>query len=809
MGRHCKWPSLWGRPPISILVSFRRYFSALRRRKARRRSVASMCKLPRFPDMTTIPKQYPADILPRPVLCYSTEKLASGFGGFPLIAQHRTTMAQTAIPFAGDVLDQSVLATAQGTAAFAHVIRFFNQTFAVGDAASSPGIRRARISKDIKIGASSCLLFEGGTNSGDVFGMDILPSLQPFLISPRNCSVMAVMRPTSSIARNQASTPALTKWTVLSLEAALPFQGSGKTTLGSAVIENCSPISSLVPGSRISGLPFPSGVIVLSIAPLPPPAVDTGTVTVFGATATQSFDLVSLFFTTPVITFYQNGDDSPGAFSTTDHAQFFYEPRHGPGCEIRPSVVSWTSRTDPAANDVIGQKSYQNETVQSSSQTTSRSDTIINGFIGRIGGSTAGGQNLCGDFWLGALLVWNVALTQAQRTIVADSLYRRFNIPERRSLRSAKSVTVIGDSIAMDYVTVGNYGWSKRLADQLPADVRFTNYAVPGSQVVASEGMPVYGYTEGMFPLSVARQMAYSKVAGKNVLIVLAGGNDMEHTVDYQYSIDPATDEVTIFRDSGALVNAAAGTNLLTFASVPLKLQAGAAVQNVTAPSSIPPGTIVASSTPTTVTLNTPIAAPGITAGDLIRFNSHDAAVGNRLLFLELPLDGLGAPTVPPLVTSAVYYVKQITATDKVKISATPSGAAIDIGGKFSGSFAVRQYPKTAEQIFGTPTTHGIQKIIADCHAASPNAKIYICTVLPRVGIQYDFILQDLNALIMGGGAGGYTPLDTYSLPAFSDHNVPPGNIGAGFFDSGHLNEVGSQALADYLYPIINTYLNS
>jgi lysophospholipase L1-like esterase len=750
--------------------------------------------------MTTA--RYPGDIFPPPALCWSTEKLVSGFGGFPMIVQNTSSMATTPIPFAGDTLDQAVLTTAIGANPFGRVGRLFNQIFGVGDAVSAAGIRAPRIAPGIKIGASSCLLFEGGTNSGDLYGLDILPSLQAFGIGAGACSVMAVLRPTSSIYRNQQSTPALSKGTILSLEAAIPFQGSGKTTLGSSIIENVTPIASLVPGSLISGLPFPSGVWVISISPTGP---DTANVEVFGSSALATFEIVSLLFTTPVISFYQNGDASPGSFAASDNIAVAFEPQTFSGCEIRPSVVSWTSNRSNTATDVVGMKSWQNELVQSSPVTIPRNDTIINGYIGRMGGSTAGGQNLCGDFWLAALLVWNRALSQAQRAIVADSLYRRFAINELRSIRSAKSVTVLGDSIAMDYVTLGNYGWSKRLADKFPNNVRCMNYAVAGSQVIASEGMPVYGYTEGMFPISVARQMSYSKVSGKNCLIILAGGNDMTNFVDYYYTALPATDEIAVYQRPGITQACPVGTNVLHFASVPLKLAVGAVVTADNG--SIPPSTTVVSSTDTTITLSANIIAPGLVNGDFTTIHAHNMEVGNRLLFLNVPI--VGVPTVTGITTNVVYYVKTITAIDRYKVSATPSGPVIDIGGTFSGQQDLRQYPKTAAEIFGTPTTHGLQKIVADTAAASPGAKVFICTVLPRVGLEYNFILQDLNALIMAGGAGGYQAVDSYSLPAFADQNVPPGHIGTGFADGGHLNETGSQALADFLFPIVNGYLNS
>src|SRR6185369_9113436 len=87
-----------------------------------------------------------------------------------------------------------------------------------------------------------------------------------------------------------------------------------------------------------------------------------------------------------------------------------------------------------------------------------------------------------------------------------------------------KNMVMVGDSICSGYNAFGTYGMLPRLQDQLPT-IRMGNYCVPGSQITASVGTPNYGYTAGMFPLSITPIFKYSKV--KNALFILDGGNDM------------------------------------------------------------------------------------------------------------------------------------------------------------------------------------------------------------------------------------------------------------------------------------------
>ena len=752
------------------------------------------------------PPHYPADIVPVPVACYANERLTSGFvGGVPMIVQKRTTSEQQAIPFAGDVLDQAALTTFLTGETYGRVTRFNNQMFSIGDAVAPTLIGKPpRIAPTLKIGVSSALLFQGGTEIGDVFGMDITPPIQQLGITAGDFTVMAVLRPTTSMFRNQQFANGLAEGTILSLDASIPFQHSGSTTIGSAVITNFTPSAGLVPGMLLNSPAFPAtGVTVLQVNAT---GENVAQVTVFGATAIATFATVSITSSNPIVRLSQQGDQSPGSFATDDHAAVSYHPQEFSGVEIRPVVACWTgNRTNP--NDVAGLKIWQNEIIRSSPLVSVRNEQIITGFIGKMGGSQAGGQSRSGDFWLAALLIWNRCLTQAQRTQVAASLYARYSILPVRSTRQAKSVTVTGDSISIDYVTLGNYGWSKRLADKFPNNIRFMNYGVPGSQVIASLGNPDYGYTEGMFPISVARQMSYSK-SGKNVLYIFGGGNDMTDFSDFNCTFDDPNDIVNPFFNSVAAADVAFG-NVLTLpvAAFPPDLSAGALVANLSNLPSIPGSAKVASADYLTglVTLDQPVT--GVQAGDIIRFVYHNLVEGGRVLFVTLPTDTLGNVLITGITTNKIYYAK-IVSSYQYRLAATPGGATIALGGNTIGIYTVRQYRKSASQIFGTPTTHGIQKIVADATAAGAS-KIYVLTVLPRVGLEYDFIRTDLNTLIMGGGAGGYQPINLESDPILANHNIPVGTIGPGYFDSGHLNEIGSQALADLLYPTLNTYLSS
>lgn len=529
---------------------------------------------------------YPCDYVPVPVLCYSTEKLAAAYNGPAFIVEKQRTVTAAGIFFLSDGhLDTTTLNAFQAGESYSRVTQWNNQVFGANNAIAAARVTSTgntttvapdqkkisnipniasiqigmavigapfsdgtqvltvdvpgnfvtvfdaaesittatplifttsdtpRIKIDRNIGSSRALVFEGASHSGRVFGLDIDPALS---MSPQTYTAFMVIRPTSSMYRNQQFTPGLGSGTVLSLEREAPFALSGDTTAGSPTVLNVTPIAGVSPGmvfSTPSDGPFPEPVTILSITPTTP---GVGNVTMSGANAVTNKVGASLMLSNPLARFYSNGDSGPGEMAVKDQSAFTFEPQDTM-IEAAPIVLSFTS-------DATGVKQWQNEVIRTTTARSARSEGILRGYLGRMGLSQAGPFSKSGDFWASAVLVYDVALTQRQRAYISAALYERFSIRQARSRPGAKNFIYAGDSIPAGYVTLGLYGMFAHLQELLP-NVRMGNYTVPGSQVTSIVGSPIYGYTQGMFPGSMAPNLTYSKT--KNILVVLGGGNDM------------------------------------------------------------------------------------------------------------------------------------------------------------------------------------------------------------------------------------------------------------------------------------------
>lgn len=473
--------------------------------------------------------------VPDPKIVISNSKLVASYGGAPMDVQKQSSSDATSIAF--DVngnLDVSALQTYLTGETNGRVLRWRNQASVFGDGVKSSDItiKPPIIHWDsaYRINNVPVAMFEGGSHGGEVWGLDLEPPLQPHSINGRNWTAMLVVRPTSSIFRNQNHTPDIGEGTFLSLEATVPFAASGNTTIGSTTITNVTPIAGIVPGMSVSGPAFPFGDSFVVTVEVTGP--DVGTVTLFGAGAVATFTPVTILFSTPLARMYADGDGASGSLAISDGNAVSFKPTDFSGLEIGPSVLTFQSNFSDALLNTIGMKSYMNDLIQSSNQVSGRSLEVNTGFIGRWGGSMAvappfGGLSKSGDFWCLAIVVWNVALSHAQMAIARDALYRRFDIKMRRSIRSAKSVTFLGDSIVSGYnASKGLYGMVPRLQDMLPATTRVMNYSVPGSQITPNVGSPLYASTEGLFEAGVRRNMKYN-TASKNALVILGGVNDM------------------------------------------------------------------------------------------------------------------------------------------------------------------------------------------------------------------------------------------------------------------------------------------
>lgn len=654
------------------------------------------------------------DIVP-PVYCSSNEKLVSSYAGNALIVQQQRTATQAGIGFSGNSLDLVTLNSFLSGQLYGRVVQWNNQIFSATDAVAYPTLsatgnttsgsvvvtnvssissisvgmnvigppfyngakveavdtiahtvtvnfgfaadstltatpliftlidapRIGPEGTDITIGSTRALYFQGASQAGRVFGLDIPAAISALNLSLQNYTVFVVARATSSVYRNQQFTPGLGNGVMLSLEAN-----------------------------------------------------DTATAT-----------------------FYQNGQDNPGSYAVTDSSTFSLEPTDTM-VETTPVVVAYTSGP-------TGVKQYQNEIVRSTSSFSPQANPVTAGYIGRRGNSATGGQSNAGDFWTVAVLIYDRELTQPQRAIVSAALYSRFNINQRRSRSSTPSVLSGGDSISASYVTEGLDGMWPRTANLFP-NVRFGMSGVPGSQVIASPGMPTYGYTEGMFATVVAPVMNFSKGQKNIYFLTGAGGNDMVYLT---------------------------GTFPVTMAV---------------------PGTVL-----------TAVGA-GLSPGMRVFFAFNGDTLPTGVAF------------------GATYWVKNLLSPDTVEISASPTGPVITFSGTQSGTHLMIAAPKTAAQIYT-----GILSVVTQALAAGAT-KVFVSTVLPRIGTVYDYILPDLNALIMDGAGGAlghpvYTGVNTYTNPCLAENPLTgTQNPGPCFFDSGHLNDLGSATMAtEILYPTL------
>lgn len=474
-----------------------------------------------------------------PVLCYGNERMVATYTGNAIDVQKQSTSTTQSIGFLSDnSLDTASLDAFIGTDTYARVNRWYDQISSC-DANVAPPVLQPWIGKSLVVGTKRGIVFAGGTDVGQVHGLDITSSCLPAKgITAQEYTVFVVARPTASMYRNQAFTPGAGTGTYLSMESTTPFQVSGNTVAGVPQITSVNPAAAMGAGyvaSTASNGAFPNPVYVASV-------VGT-TATMAGANALATATGASIYSTFPAIRIYANGNDNPGGVGVTDLVFSGFSFETGPQnqeLEIGPVVIAVTSNSS-------GTKVWQNENVRSVANRSSRLQTVTNAFIGRMGLSAqtnfgvagscqanllpCGPFSLAGDFYAVAVIVYNYGMDPAQRAVVSSALYERYGIAPgnvRSNPMVQKNFVITGDSIVSGYSAFGRYGMAPRLQDKLYAagsNVRFANYSMPGSQVTTSVGTPSCCYNIGQFPTQIAPVLNYSKQ--KNAFFLLGGGNDM------------------------------------------------------------------------------------------------------------------------------------------------------------------------------------------------------------------------------------------------------------------------------------------
>jgi len=676
---------------------------------------------------------YPADLVPPPALVYGMKRMRAAASGSALVVQKQGSSGSATIGFNGDEFNSVGLYSFLSGEAYGRVIQWNDQSdnakHAVVGTPAPPRIQ-ATADQGLVIGSTPALSFQGGSNSGAVFGL-VASGLTSLGLSPRDYTIVMVLRPTSSAFRNQAFTPGLANGTYVSLEAGAPISITGDTSIGSAIISNVPSTVGISAGMIIQSPnpgPFVDPVVVSSTT--------VNSITVFGATASTMTTGGALVVASPLVQVYANGGNNPGSISVTDNGTFSLTPNDAP-LETGPSVVAITS-------DSTGVKVWQNEIVRSTASRSALTTTPDRLYIGQYGGSIEGsGYSRSGDFRMAALMVWNVALTQAERARVAASLYQVYGIPEAptRSRPSSMLVVSVGDSIGSGYVagSNGHFGTDislgglnsheHRLGDMFP-QVRFMNFSVPGIQAAAAPGVPAYAYIEGMMPTIVSPTLRLSKT--KSLLLVYsAGGNDM-----------------------------------------------------------------VSSTVTTPVTFDTTTNRVGWTA--------HGLPVGARVKF-SVNGDVLPTPlSFYPNSYVAVYFVRAVPNVDEFTLALTPGGAEIDLGGSPSGTHLAIGLPKTSAGIYASLLSIVSQGLAAGATKVfvctlPPRVGGEYLHILDD--------LNALILAGGGGAGGNpvYTALDIGATAGFHPHPLVPNTfeLGLDFWDSGHMNNMGLRDAAEAQAPYI------
>lgn len=557
---------------------------------------------------------YPCQIpnITDPVICYGTELLVPTYAGNALTAEKQSTSTMAPIAFIGDVLDTSTLDTFIASDTYAQVTTW-NDQIGGCNAIANATVQLPWIGKTtnaVNVGTKRGIVFPGGTHLGNAYGLDIPSScLTAKGITAKDYTVFMVVRPTSSMYRSQAFTPGLGTGTFLSLESGVPIQITGDTVAGVPQITNANPVAGLAIGMVVSSTsngPFPQPLTISNI-------VGT-TISVSGANAVATGTGESILASSPNTRIYANGNATPGGIGVSDNSTLTFEPTDAE-LETGAMVIAVTS-------NVTGIHQWQNEVIRTSSTRSARTITATNGFIGRMGLSQqvnfgvpgscvantlpCGAFSLAGDFYTVAMIVYNYGMADKDRATVSNALYDRFGISpnqNRSRVTETQNFIMAGDSIPSGYNATFTNGMVTRLQDLMPG-ARFGNYSVPGSQVTVSVGTPNYGYTQGMFPLSIAPVMGYNKF--KNVFFLLAGGNDMIDQNSLAGSISVASPGV-VTRVAHGL---SAGMRVSFTGTLPSPIAAGIVYYVATV---LSPDTYTIAATPSGSAINTTGSSSGIT----------------------------------------------------------------------------------------------------------------------------------------------------------------------------------------------------
>lgn len=143
-------------------------------------------------------------------------RLRAAYSGNALQVYDAAGSSNTMIGFAGssNTLDAAALDTFLDSDV-GKVTRWYDQ---IGSNDAQQNTTDAPKISTLTIGGHRGIVFEGGSKSGALFSLALPSTIAALNLGGQNYTVMALVQPSSSIHRNQASTPALSVGVMLSLE---------------------------------------------------------------------------------------------------------------------------------------------------------------------------------------------------------------------------------------------------------------------------------------------------------------------------------------------------------------------------------------------------------------------------------------------------------------------------------------------------------------------------------------------------------------------------------------------------------------
>ena len=525
---------------------------------------------------------YPCGLTPPPQFCWGQKKMLAGYSGNAVTVYNPTTAQSAGIGFSGDALDTTALDTLlAGNTGI--VTRWFEQKNAVHldqiDSGQSPVIGT------LTVGNSRSLICQGGTQIGALSGLQTGNfSGLGLNITAKDYTIVAVVKPSSSLYVNQAGAPDVNLGALVDLVAATPVTVNGAITSSSASVTGMSSTTGINANDVVQagGVGIAAGTTIANVnnattITLSAPALTDGTFNLLytrpgllapnflsttltasstSATMASTAELLAgdgvwaggiavdttvqsttattvtlnvaanltgttpLIFSRPTARLYNNANSAVRGGWSVNDGGAFSFVANGSYVQTNPTVVV-------VASDATGVRLYQDGQVVATASRSALTRTAALLTLCKLASSAPGAWGHAFDGGVVALMVYDSGLSQSEVAFVVAALQTHYGIDPSVATFNTNLVALTGDSIPAGYKTVGAYGYLDYLQGLVTHTTRFLNFADPGSTVTQNPaGGPAYANQTGLFPLAITPQLTATSATKGRVVVIHGGGND-------------------------------------------------------------------------------------------------------------------------------------------------------------------------------------------------------------------------------------------------------------------------------------------